>query len=358
MTDLSRRAALGAGALGLTAMPLAAPAVAQGRISWNMVTSWPKNLPGPGVTARRIAEGIAAASDNRLNIKLHAAGELVPAFGVFDAVSSGTAQLAHTASLFWAGKAPAAPIFTAAPFGLTPLEHITWIDHGGGQALWDRLYAPFGIKPLMAGNTGFQMGGWFRREIHGPDDIKGLKIRMPGFGGAIARQLGATPVPVAPGEIQAALRAGTIDAAEFLGPWSDAALGLFEFAPYYYWPGFHEPNGTGEALIGLDAWAKLPNDLQAIVVQVCARENIRGLGEAQWNNAHALKILTDEKGVKLRAFPETVLAAARQAATGVLDTLAGEDALTGEIVASYRAARQALHAWSRISQAALLSARR
>ena len=205
MTRITRRDALAAGAAAL-ASPLATPALAQGRIAWNMVTSWPKNLPGPGVTARRITEAIAAASGGRMTVKLHAAGELVPAFGVFDAVSAGTVHMAHTASLFWAGKAPAAPLFTAAPFGLTPLEHITWIDHGGGQELWDRLYEPFGIKPLMAGNTGFQMGGWFRREIRGLDDIKGLKIRMPGLGGAVISRLGATPVAVSPTEIQSALR--------------------------------------------------------------------------------------------------------------------------------------------------------
>jgi len=265
--------------------------------------------------------------------------------------------MAHTASLFWAGKVAAAPIFTAAPFGLTPLEHITWIDYGGGQELWDRLYEPFGIKPLMAGNTGFQMGGWYRREINNLDDIKGLKIRMPGLGGAVIRRLGATPVSIAPGEIQTALRAGTIDAAEFLGPWSDAALALNEAAPYYYWPGFHEPNGTGEALIGLEAWAALPDDLRAIVSQVCVQENIRGLGEAQWNNARALGVLTGEKGVQLRAYPDAVLNAAREAADSVFDDLAEQDALTGEIITSYRAARGVLHDWSRISQAALMAAR-
>lgn len=355
MTELTRRGMI---AGGTSAMALsAASADASDTVSWNLVTSWPKNLPGPGVTARRIAEGITLASGGQMTVKLHAAGELVPALGVFDAVSAGTAQMGHTASLFWAGKMPMAPVFTAAPFGLTPIEHITWVDHGGGQTLWDRLYAPFGIKPLMAGNTGFQMGGWYRNELVAPDDLVGLKIRMPGLGGEVLRRLGATPISIAPGEIAPALRAGTIDAAEFLGPWSDTALGLYETAKFYYWPGFHEPNGTGEALINGDAWDRLPDKLKQIVTQVCAMENIRGLGESQWNNAKALRFLTEEKSVELRAFPQSILVAARSAAEALFDDLAAQNDLSGEIVESYRSARASLQPWSNVTQAALLAAR-
>lgn len=336
---------------------LAAPALASETIEWTMVTSWPRNLPGPGVTAQRIADQIAGASGGRLSIKLKAAGELVPALQVFDAVGARTAEIGHTASLFWAGKSPVAPIFTAAPFGLTPLEHIAWIDHGGGQALWNRLYGPFGLRPFMAGNSGFQMGGWYRREINSLDDIRGLKIRMPGLGGEVIRQLGATPVSLPPSEIVPALQAGTIDAAEFLGPWSDTALGFWQAAEYYYWPGFHEPNGTAEALVNATAWAELAEDLKAVVTQVLAAENIRGLGEAEWQNAVYLQALTEEKGVILKAYPDDVLAAARTAADGVFDDLAGKSEIAGEIIESYRAARARFQPWSKVSQAALLTAR-
>lgn len=359
MTTISRRtvlrgslAASAAGAAGL-----AMPAHAQSTVSWTMVTSWPRNLPGPGVTAQRIADQIQLASGGRITVKVMAAGELVPALQVFDAVGSGTAEMGHTASLFWAGKTPVAPLFTAAPFGLTPLEHIMWIDFGGGQDLWDRLYEPFGLKPYMAGNSGFQMGGWYRREINGLDDVKGLKIRMPGLGGEVIRRLGATPVSIAPAEIVPALQAGTIDAAEFLGPWSDTALGFWQAAKLYYWPGFHEPNGTSEGLINLQAWNTLPDDLKAVVAHVLASENIRGLAEAEWQNAIYLDVLTKEKGVTLKAYPADVLAAARTAADRVFDDLAGKSEIANEIVASYRQARSRIQPWSKVSQAALLSAR-
>jgi len=355
MTQISRRAVLG-GSLA-TGTALASPALSQGLVAWTMVTSWPRNLPGPGNTAQRIADQIKLASGGRMTIKVMAAGELVPALQVFDAVGAGTAQIGHTASLFWAGKSPVAPLFTAAPFGLTPLEHIMWIDHGGGQALWDRLYEPFGLKPFMAGNSGFQMGGWFRREINSLDDLKGLKIRMPGLGGEVVRRLGATPVSLPPSEIVPALQAGTIDAAEFLGPWSDTALGFWQAAPNYYWPGFHEPNGTSEGLVNLEAWSALPEDLKAVVGNVLAAENIRGLGEAEWQNAIYLKVLTEEKGVTLKAYPQDVLSAARTAADAVFDDLSTKSKIAGEIITSYREARTRIQPWSKVSQAALLAAR-
>jgi len=204
---------------GSAALPtLATPALSQSFTEWRMVTSWPKNLPGPGITAQRLADKITSLSNGRLNVKLYAAGEIVPGLGTFDAVANGVAQMAHTAPLFWSGKFPAAPIFTAAPFGLTPVEHITWINHGGGQDLWDKLYEPAGIKPFMAGNTGYQMGGWYKKPVKTLEDLKGLKIRMPGLGGAVMTKLGALPVGLPPSEIFTSLKTGVIDATEFLGP--------------------------------------------------------------------------------------------------------------------------------------------
>ena len=272
--------ALASATLAAPAVALATPALSQSRVEWRMVTSWPRNLPGPGVSARRIAERVDALSGGRMVIKLYAAGEIVPALEVFQAVSGGIAQIGHTASLFWGGKLPAAPLFTAGPFGLTPLEHITWINHGGGQQVWDALYAPFGLKPLMGGNTGFQMGGWYKQEVTGLDSLRGLKIRMPGIGGAVLRKLGAAPVTLAPGEILSALQTGAIDATEFLGPSSDFAMGFYKAAKFYYSPGFHEPNGSGEVLLSTSAFDALPADLQAIVEAACAEENIRSLGES------------------------------------------------------------------------------
>lgn len=354
---VSRRTALVAGLSGAAALPLTKPALAADAIKWKMVTSWPKNLPGPGVTAQRICDRIAAMSGGRLTVKLYAARELVSPFEVFGAVEAGTAEMGHTASFFWQGKLPAAALYTAAPFGLTPLEHITWVDHGGGQDLWDQLYEPFGIKPFMGGNTGFQMGGWYRSEITGLEDFKGLKIRMPGLGGEVVRKLGATPVSLPPSEILTALQTGVVDAAEFLGPWSDFAMGFYKAAKFYYYPGFHEPNGTGEALVSKKALEALPDDLAAIVRHACAAENIEALGESEWNNAHRLGTLTDEHDVIVKPYPDAVLDAAREAANAVLDDLAGKDAISGQIVASYRAARERLSGWSAISSGKFSSIR-
>ena len=193
MTDFTRRTLARAGGLGLIGT-LAAPAVARAQTRrWRMVTSWPKRLPGPGMSAERVAERIALLSGGRLQITVHAAGEVVPAFEVLDAVGGGVAEMGHTAAFFWQGKQPATNFFTTVPFGLTPAEHVAWVDAGGGQALWDELYAPFGVKPFMGGNTGVCMGGWFRRELNSADDVKGLKIRSLGLGGEVYRRLGATP---------------------------------------------------------------------------------------------------------------------------------------------------------------------
>ncbi|MEM1317697.1 MAG: TRAP transporter substrate-binding protein [Pseudomonadota bacterium] len=356
MTITNRRMLL-AGLAAAPAATLATPSIAQDITEWRMVTSWPKNLPGPGVTAQRLADSITAMSGGRLQVKLYAAGEIVPALEVFSAVSNGTAHIAHTASLFWGGKVPAAPLFTAGPFGLTPIEHITWIDHGGGQAIWDELYALSGIRPFMAGNTGFQMGGWYKEELTGLADLRGLKIRMPGLGGEVMRKLGAAPVTIAPGEILAALQTGAIDATEFLGPSSDFAMGFYKAAKFYYAPGFHEPNGTGEALVSSKAYDALPSDLQAIVKAACAAENIRSLGESEWMNAERLKLLVEEKGVQLRDYPQDILDAARAATEEALDELSARDALTAKAVESFRTASRHQNNWSRQSVEKFLAAR-
>jgi TRAP-type mannitol/chloroaromatic compound transport system substrate-binding protein len=353
---MNRRAVLGGSALAAGAL-LAAPARAEATLEWKMVTSWPKNLPGPGVTAQRIADRIGLMSGGRLRVRLFAAGELVPALGVFDAVSAGTAQMAHTASFFWQGKIPAAVYFTAIPFGLLPHEHISWIEQGGGQALWDELYAPFGLKPVMAGNTGVQMGGWFKREVNGPDDLKGLKIRMPGLGGEVMRRLGATPVSLPPGELFQALQSGVLDATEFLGPWSDRAMGFHKAAKHYYSPGFHEPNGTGEALFSRTALEGLPDDLRAIVLEACRAENGRALAESDWENAGSLQLLQDQDGVTVRPYPEEVLTALRQTSATVLAEFSETDALSRRIHESHQAARARLAPWSDVAMRRFLAAR-
>ena len=353
--SLTRREAL-AGGVAASAI-LATPAIAHGVRALRMVTSWPEKLPGPGVTAERIAERIGMLSGGRLEVEVFPAGMLVPPLEVFDAVVSGTADMAHTASFFWQGKMPASVFFTAMPFGLTAPEHAAWIHHGGGQVLWDALYGEFGVKPFMAGNTGMQMGGWFKREVAGLDDLKGLKIRMPGLGGEVMRRLGATPVSLPPGEIFQALESGVIDATEFLGPWSDLPMGFDRVASYYYWPGWHEPNGTGELIISKEVYDDLPDDLRTVIDHAAAAENAFAVAEADWFNAGALAQIAGEGRVELRPFPDEVLDAARGIAEEVLTERGEADARFGEILVSYRAARDRLAPWATVGTRSFLDAR-
>ena len=196
---------------------------------------------------------------------MYGAGELVPAFEVFDAVSRGTAEMGHGAAYYWKGKSEAAQFFAAVPFGMNAQEMNAWFYYGGGLELWREIYAPFGLMPAPAGNTGVQMGGWFNKEINRLDDLKGLKMRIPGLGGEVLRRAGGTPVNLPGGEIFTALQTGAIDATEWVGPYNDLAFGLHKAAKYYYYPGWHEPGTTLEAIVNKQAFDALPKDLQSIV---------------------------------------------------------------------------------------------
>lgn len=357
MTEFNRRNLVRAGGMALLG-GIAAPNVANAAtLRLRMVTSWPKRLPGPGMSAERIAERIRALSGGRIEVSVAAAGEVVPAFEVLDAVASGVADLGHTASFYWQGKEPAAAFFTTVPFGLTPNEHVAWVDAGGGQALWDELYAPFGVKPFMGGNTGVCMGGWFRREVAGLGDLRGLKIRSLGLGGEVFRRLGATPQTTPPAEILSSLQSGVLDAAEFVGPGSDIALGLYRSAPFYYGPGFNKPNGTGECIVSLKTWNGLDGEAKAIISHACSTEASFALAEMERLNAEALAALTGQHGVKLRTFPSDVIAAARREAGEVLSGLAARSERARKVHDSYFAFRERTAAWSKISIKALLDGR-
>lgn len=346
--------AAGAAATGL----IAAPNVARAQtVKWRMVTSWPKRLPGPGMSAERVAERIRTLSSGRLDISVSAAGEVVPAFEVLGAVGNGVAEIGHTASFYWQGKMPAAAFYTTVPFGLTPSEHVAWIEAGGGQALWDELYAPFGVKPFMGGNTGVCMGGWFRREVSGLADLRGLKLRSLGLGGEVYRRLGATPQTTPPAEILTSLQSGVIDGAEFVGPGTDIALGLYRVAPFYYYPGFNKPNGTGECIVSLKAWDGLSPDLKAIVAHACATEANYALAEMEQLNGRALAALIKDHGVKLAAFPDDLVTAARKQAVDVLGELSQRSAISAKVHDSYAAFRERSAPWSRVSIEAVLRAR-
>ena len=338
MTSLSRRSLI----TGAAALPLATPALASGRITWSMATSWGENAPGPGVSAARIATTITQMSGGRLTVKVYPAGTLVPAFGVFDAVADQTCQLGHTASVFNSGKIRAAALFTSAPFGMKPIEHNAWLA-GDGAALWRALYAPFDILPFAASNTGPSLGVWTREPVRKADDLTGLKMRIAGLGGELFRRLGVTPVSVPPGEIGVSLKSGVIDAAEFASAVADEALGLYRSAQYCQIPAFHEPNGVAEALVGARVWEALDSELRAIVKAAFAAEHHLSLAESLRDGTAAMARMRDEEGTEFRAWPDGIVDEAAALAPDVLASVAEQgEALDGRIVDSYRTALAAM----------------
>lgn len=328
--------AIGAASLS-GALAQGKPAIASDKKTWRMVTTWPRNAPGVGVNAQRFADRIEAMSDGRLTIELHAAGELIPPFESLDAVQQGTADLAHSAPFFWLGKSRALNYFGSIPLGLLEGEIAAWLYVGGGMALWEEAMAPFGIKPLFAGSSGISAGGWYRKEINSLDDLNGLKLRMAGLGGEVMKRLGASPILTPPAEVFQAMSSGTVDAAELIGPWNDAAFGLFKVADFYYLPGFHEVGPTAEILINQGAWEALPDDLRAMVEGAAKASAIEYNADYRYHNVTLLKPMVEEHGVELRAFPDDVNDAIGVATMEVLNELGDSDDLTRRIHASYMA---------------------
>ncbi|MCE7999645.1 MAG: TRAP transporter substrate-binding protein [Rhodobiaceae bacterium] len=352
---LNRRTVLGAGAIAGVGLSATSASTAEPR-TWKMVTSWPKGAPGVGTSADRLAAKINQMSGGRLTVTVYGAGELVPPFEVFDAVSSGTAEMGHGASHFWSGKDPAFNYFTGLPFGLTAHERIGWLNFGGGQALWDETYAPFGVRAFFAGSSGVQAGGWFTESIKALDDLQGLKMRIAGLGGEVLRRLGVTVTLIPPGEIFGAMTSGTIDAAEWVGPWNDIAFGLSDVAKHYYLPAFHEPGPALECLVNLEAFAALPEDLQAIVREAASAAALESLGEFTFYNAQAFATLGD-LGVSVHTWPEDVIAAMRAASDEVLTDLSNANELCTRINGSYESYRLKAVAYADASEREMLRLR-
>ena len=355
--------AVGAGTLGAVAgcspseQPTeqsATPKTSKQKFKWNMVTTWPKNFQGLGEGAERLAEIINEMSDGRLTVKVFGAGELVPALQVFDAVSSGTAEMGHGAAYYWRGKMPAAPFFSTLPFGLNATEIIAWLLRGGGYDLWRELYKPFGVVPFIAGNTGVQMAGWFNKEINSLDDLKGLRMRIPGLGGEVLSRAGGTPVLRPGNEVFTALETGNIDAAEWVGPYNDLAMGLYKAAEYYYYPGWHEPGTNLEVVVNENAYAELPPDLQAIVTHACHAANQEMYADFTAKNNQALKVLVEEHQVKLRRLPDDVLEKLREIADQVVQEGIGDDPLAKRILESYSDFKTQVREWHKISEFAFM----
>lgn len=329
-----------AGAATVSAATITAPVIAQDVRKWKLVTAWPKNLPGPGVAAQMLADRITALSGGRIEVKLYAAGELVPGPGVFDAVSEGTAELYHAVPAYWGSKSKGILLFGSQPFGLRADEQFGWMAHGGGQTLYDEMYARFGIKPFLCGNSGPQWAGWFRDEISSVEDLKGLKYRTTGLASEMATKLGMAAEAMSGPAMFQALQTGALDAGEFIGPWSDSALGFFQVAKNYYWPGVGEPSSAEECGVNSKVFDELPDDLKQAVTFAC--ESLYNPVWTEYTSKHALSLqsLVSEHGVQVRRLPDDVMDAMGAAAIEVIDELRqNDDELVKRITESYVAYR-------------------
>lgn len=333
------------------------PAAAARTFRWKMVTTWPKNFPVLGTGPERFAKAVGVMSGGRLQVRVYGAGEIVPALEVFDAVSQGTAEMGHGAAYYWKGKLPEAQWFAAVPFGFNAREMNGWLSYGGGLELWRELYAPHGVVPFPAGNTGTQMGGWFNKEIKSLDDVRGLKMRIPGLGGEVLKRAGGAPVLLPGGEIFTALQTGAIDATEWVGPYNDLAFGLHKAAKYYYYPGWHEPGVALEMLVNRKALEGLPSDLRAIVKHGIQATNQDMLNEFTARNADALRVLVTEHNVQLRRFPPDVLAEFRTLSAAVRAEEGARSPAGKKIIASFTKFLEGTRGYYRVAEDAYTTVR-
>lgn len=354
---------LGAATVGLSACGSAVNECAPGENSdsqtfkLKMVTTWPPNFPGLGSSASQLGQYIEAASAGRIKVQVYAANELVPAFEVFDAVSSGTADMGHGAAYYWRNKKEILQLFATVPFGLNAAEMNGWLYKGGGLELWREAYKPFGLVPFAAGNTGAQMGGWFNKPINGLADLKNLKMRIPGIGGEALEALGGTPVAIPGGDIFTSMQTGVIDATEWVGPYNDIAFGLHKVAKYYYYPGWQEPGPTLECMFNQKVWDALPDDLQKIVEISAQAVNTDMLAEYSFRNAAAYEQLLADPNVEILPFPTDVLEALREQTEVILERIAKTDEFSQRVWDSYKRYRDSSRKFQSMAEGSMLANR-
>jgi TRAP-type mannitol/chloroaromatic compound transport system substrate-binding protein len=347
--DFLKKAGLGAAAVATTAV--SAPVVlAQKTYNWNMVTTWSPGLPVLQTGAERLAERINELSDGRLQIKVFAGGELVPALETFQAVSDGTVQCGSSAAYYWAGKEPATQWFSAVPFGMNAQGMAVWFHAGDGLKLWEETYAPFNLIPRPGGSTGVQMGGWFNKKVNKIEDFKGLKFRMPGLGGKVLAKAGATVVLTAVGEIFTNLERGVIDGTEWVGPYHDLRMGYYQAAKYYYYPGWHEPGTYLEFIFNKKAYESLPKDLQHIIDVACKEREISTLAEFNAHNGAALQELIFKHKVELVKFPAEVINALRPMAAEVVTEESEKTPIAKKVNESFQKIQVTVGTWGSVSE--------
>jgi TRAP-type mannitol/chloroaromatic compound transport system substrate-binding protein len=348
---MKRRNFLTVAGVGAASSLVAAPAIAQSspEVKWRLTSSFPKSLDTIYGAAELISKRVAAATDNKFQIRPFAAGEIVPGLQALDAVQAGTVEMCHTANYYYVGKDPTFAFDTAVPFGLNGRQQNAWMYHGGGRELMNEFFKDYNAHGIPAGNTGAQMGGWFRKEIKTVDDLKGLKFRIGGFAGQVLTKLGVVPQQIAGGDIYPSLEKGTIDAAEWVGPYDDEKLGFNKVAQYYYYPGWWEGGPMLSVMVNLTAWESLPPSYKAILESACAEANVDMVAKYDAFNPAALRKLV-AGGTQLRPFPREVMAACYKAANEVYAETSAKNAKFKKVYDSWSKFRDDQFLWFRVAE--------
>jgi TRAP-type mannitol/chloroaromatic compound transport system substrate-binding protein len=323
---------------------------AQTKFRWRLAHSFGPTSPVIGNGLPRMADELRAMSNGALDIKVYAGGELIPPFGVFDAAKEGSIQMMYSASYYWAGKVPATQFTCSVPWGMNTQQFNSWMYHGGGLEIWREFYAQHNLYPMVCGNTGTQMGGWFRKEIKSVDDLKGLKYRIPGLGGKVYAELGTKVILLPQQEIFPALERGVLDAAEWVGPWYDWSLGFYEAAKYFYFPGWHEPSTANELSVNTTAWKSLPKELQLMLDAATAKFNVEGLAEFDANNLEYLNKIKATGKNEVKRFPDSVLKAVYKVAERVNQEVADSDPVARKVYDSYKKFQDGIRQWHTVNE--------
>ena len=348
---MKRRHFIAATGAGLAATAVAAPAVAQSapEIKWRMTSSFPKSLDTIYGGAENVAKQVAEMTDNKFQIQVFAAGEIVPGLQAADAVTNGSVESCHTCSYYYVGKDPTFAIGTSIPFGLNSRMMNAWLAQGGGDALFNEFYKKYNFHAIQAGSTGAQMGGWFRKEIKTPADLNGLKMRIAGITGQVLQKLGVVPQQLAGGDIYPALERGTIDGAEWVGPYDDEKLGFNKVAPFYYYPGWWEGGPAVHVYINLEKWNSLPKAYQAALNNACANATILMQGKYDLQNPQALRRLV-AAGTQLRPFPQEVMEVCYNAATELYNEISAKNPDFKKIYDAMVASRNDQYLWWQVAE--------
>jgi TRAP-type mannitol/chloroaromatic compound transport system substrate-binding protein len=348
---MERRKFLKSAGIGLAAASAAAPVLAQGapEIKWRLSSSIPKSLDTAFGPAELISKHVAAATGGKFQIQVFAAGEIVPGSGLLDAVKDNTVQMGHGPSYYWVGKDPSFSFDSGMPFGLNARQHTGWLYEGGGMPLLREFFKEYNVYNIPCGNTGAQMGGWYRKEIKSLEDLKGLKFRIGGIAGMVMSKLGVVPQQISPGDIYPALEKGTIDAAEFIGPYDDEKLGFHRVAKYYYYPAWWEGGAQQSIFVNLNEWAKLPKEYQVILEDACAFAHHDMVAKYDTKNPAAIKRLIGS-GTQLRPFPNDVMTASYKACMELYDEIAAKNPRFKKLLDAYMKYRDEVVPWFAVAE--------